>query len=134
MYASKSRKDLTFGEDLVKIQKLSGTQIDKAHEVKSRANVADLRAMGGELLVALRSAPDEVEKARANVAARKADVRQTRLDALDRATALGFGIVEINGAVPSPAEVQDIEEEIAKGIYEGIVDFTYGSEAEAAKS
>lgn len=131
MFASKTTKDLQFGEDTVKIRKLSGNQIDQAHEIKSREQIKNLREMGGELLTALRAAPAEIEKAQANIEAKKANKRQTRIDALDRSSVLASGITVINGS--TAFDLADIEEMVSQSIFEAVVDLTYGSEAEQGK-
>lgn len=123
MFASKTKKDLKFGEETITVRKLSGNEIDRAHEVKSVAQIANLRAMGGDVLKAIRS--EEVAKAAAAV---KADPRKRRLDALDRATVLAAGICSL-----ASEQISDLEEVVAQEVFEAIVDLTYGTEADSGK-
>jgi hypothetical protein len=132
MFAARTKKTLTYGEDTITVRKLSGSQIDQAHEVKNAAQVKSLRALGGELMSAMRS-PEDVEAAKAKNAAK--DKRQVRIEALDRSTVLVAGIDSWSDSKSlTPENVAGLEEDVSQKTFEAIIDLTYGTEDDSAKS
>jgi hypothetical protein len=128
MFAFKTKKTLTFGDDSITICKLSGSQIDKALEAKSDTAIRSLRAMGGELFAAMRT-PDALEEARANLEAKKADKRAERLRSFDKKSVLESAIVSWSDGDVTPEKIANLDVEVYDKVYEEVIDLTYGTGA-----
>lgn len=132
MFASRVTKDVVLNDgDLdvtVTIQKLSARALEKAREAKTISQAAPLRAMGGDILKAVRS--ESMDEAAASLRAKRATIegaKKERYDAHDRFTVLQAGIVRWRGAdLPpvSPKSVEDLDEDSAQRLHEEIVDLS----------
>ena len=135
MFASRVTKNVVLNdgdfEVTVTIQKLSARALEKAREARTISQAAPLRAMGGEILRAVRdeSSLDEASKALKAKRATLEGAKKERYDAHDRALVLQAGIVRWASSMPdlkrlSPDAIDDLDEESAQKLHEEIIDLS----------
>ena len=124
-----SKKTVTVGEDSYGIRKLSWKSLSKAEEARTIAQIGNMRALGGELLKALRS--EEVQAA-AKLAASEAvaeekaaaNATKARYDAYDQERILSLGVESKNGVPFKPEEVDELDKVTAEILHRAIVDLS----------
>ena len=132
MFASRVTKDVVLNDgDLdvtVTVQKLSARALEKAREARTVSQAAPLRAMGGDILKAMRS--ESMDEAAASLRAKRATLegaKKERYDAHDRFTVLQSGIVRWRGAdlpAVSQESIEDLDEDSAQKLHEEILDLS----------
>lgn len=138
MFASQVKKTVEIGERSYQIRMLSWKSLDKAKDARQMSGAAHLRALGGEIMKALRSDNvDEMAKAVAEKDATPEGRAKLRYDAYDRELVLNAGVTQIEGELATPATVADIDPTTADRLYREILDLSLGpidpAEAEAAQ-
>jgi len=140
MFASKSQREIEIQGESVTIQKLSGSTLEKAREARKMAEIAEFRAMGGEMARAMFQSPE----ARALQAAKGPKVeptteekRKARYASHDRTLVLTAGIKRMGADTLRADQIADLEEEPAQALHEAILDYSLPAldpaEAEAPK-
>ena len=98
----------------VEVRKLNHKTLARAAQARSEAGISSMKALGAELLTALRQAKDEVAEA--------ATATAISPDAYDRDLVLQGGIVRWSYAVPvTPESLGDLDEVTAKWLASEIV-------------
>jgi hypothetical protein len=140
MFAKQIQKEVTVGEEIVKIRKLSGKSLQKAREAQRSSQVQNVREIGPEMIKAFRAEKAEAEAKAAEpvvetiteptkeelAAARKASFAE-----FDRETVLVGGIVswtakdEKNKAIPVNADnIGELDEETSELLHNEILDLS----------
>jgi hypothetical protein len=143
MFASQVTKliYLQKGELATTIQKLSGSSIRKAREVKTITDMQRTRHMGGEVLRVFRETDAQRQAAPAAVAAPAQpktveELKKERCDSFDRDDVLIRGIREWSSTRSVVDGVPDLDEEDSQLAYEEILELALGpvvpAEAKAA--
>jgi hypothetical protein len=128
MFASRTKKTVTLkdgAEDVqVTLRKLSGNSLKKLRDAKQSEAIGVSRAVGGEILAALKSIPDDAE-AKAKKAA-KEGTREAVYELYDRHATLVAGIESwtSNRALLTKEGIEDLEEPDAEFLFHEIIDLS----------
>jgi hypothetical protein len=137
MFASQVTKEITLanGELAVVIQKLSGSSIKKAREVRTIADMQRTRHMGGEVLRVFRETDAQRTAAAASPSAATAapappktieELKKERFESFDRDDVLTRGIRSWSSTRPLIEGITDLDEADAQAAYEAILDLSLG--------
>lgn len=139
MFAKQIQREVTVGEETIKIRKLSGKSLQKAREAARSSQVANVREIGPEMIKAFRT-----EKAEAQAKAGEPVVeiiteltkeelekaRKASFAEFDRDTVLVAGIVswtakEKNKAIPVNVDnIGELDEETSELLHNEILDLS----------
>ena len=128
MFASRTKKVVTLkdGDDDVQVtlRKLSGNSLKKLRDAKQSEQIAVSRAVGGEVMAALKSIPDN-EELKAKKAA-KAGTREEVYDNYDRHSTLVAGIEGWTSPRPLMGKdgIEDLEEADAEFLFHEVIDLS----------
>lgn len=134
MFASQVTKEILLakGELATVIQKLSGSSIRKAREVKTIADMQRTRHMGGEVLRVFRETDAQRQAAPAAAPAAPPapktldELRKERCDQFDREDVLMRGIRSWSSTRSIVDGVPDLDEEDSQYAYEEILELALG--------
>jgi hypothetical protein len=133
MFASKITASVTVkdGETdgIVVIKKLSASRLDEARRVRQLAFFATAKAMGGDVLRAVRELPEDEVKAVQERTAAVAPTPEQRYAPFDRTTVLRAGIASWTFQLPCNASnIDDLDEPSAEQLFHAIVDLSVPAE------
>lgn len=125
-FAAAVRKEINIGEDTFHVRKLSWHSLDKASQARQLAHIADLRALGGDLMKAIRS--DALDEAAQSLAAKRATPegrQKERYANYDREEVLVAGVTSwsLDRSV-SRESVRDLDPETADALHRAILDLS----------
>jgi len=125
MFASKVKSQVELEGGTVIIKKLSARRLEEARERKQLQFFGTAKAMGGEVLRAIRSLPETEVKAAAEQHAQKPDSGDERYGSFDRDAVLKAGIDSWSFNEKCNAEsIDDLDEPAANAIFRAIVDLS----------
>lgn len=119
------RKEVVVGEDTFRVRKLSWKSLEKAQQARATSQAGHLRALGGDILKALRS--DELEEVAKSLAAKKTpeELAKARYDSYDREEILVAGIETRNGeAMSRESIIAELDKPTAEALHREIVDLS----------
>ncbi len=138
IFVDNEKKQLQFGDLVVVIRKLSGSSLRKAQQARQAADMANFRAMGGELFrvmrepapkpLAIEPGSETAEQARAR---RLLQAKKDRYNTYDRDDMLVRGIESWSDTRDIATGVLKIADGFQQQIYEEIVDLALGPVDEA---
>ena len=126
MFASEVRKDIEVGPERVTIRKLSARSLEKARDAKNAGMAASLKAMGGDVVKAMR--PENVELLQEELRARRENpeqARRARYEQFDRAMILTMGVHSWTAQRKLDSDaLEDLDEETSRVLHEAILDLS----------
>lgn len=120
MFASQVKSTVDVDGVSVTIRKLSARSLEAAAEARTAANLAQVKAMGGDILKALRDAEDPRSSASPDLETR----RLARYRVYDRAAVLRAGIAGWSAPEKVETAVDDLDEAAAELLHRAILDLS----------
>jgi hypothetical protein len=129
-FASSVKKQVILGDETFNIRMLSWHSLEKASQARQLAQIADLRALGGDLMKALRSdgIADAAAEAAKSLAAKRATPegrKKERYEKYDREEVLVASVE--TWTLPKPVSresIKDLDPETAAALHREILDLS----------